>query len=147
MFDCQRALPVQSGLVAWRCRISLTVCCVCFGVCVCVCVLFPPTTQVLEKTFYMENPDEIVPEKFVGCTIDWAAGKDTTGEGHNLSTGQRGGNRGGGEGHRHNAYTLGGGVAGVLPLTVRLCTPARLVPQHNSRPTQLPARQWHPHPC
>jgi hypothetical protein len=36
--------------------------------------------QVLEKTFYMENPDEVVPEKFVGCTIDWAAGKDTTGE-------------------------------------------------------------------
>lgn len=56
--------------------------------------MFPPTTQVLEKTFYMENPDEIVPEKFVGCTIDWAAGKDTTGEGHNLSTGQRGGEQG-----------------------------------------------------
>jgi hypothetical protein len=34
--------------------------------------------QVLEKTFYMENPDEIVPDKFVGCSIDWAAGKDTT---------------------------------------------------------------------
>jgi hypothetical protein len=34
---------------------------------------------VLEKTFYMDNPDEVVPEKFVGCTIDWAAGKDTTG--------------------------------------------------------------------
>lgn len=28
----------------------------------------------------MENPDEVVPDKFVGCTIDWAAGKDTTGE-------------------------------------------------------------------
>lgn len=27
----------------------------------------------------MDNPDEVVPEKFVGCTIDWAAGKDTTG--------------------------------------------------------------------
>lgn len=35
--------------------------------------------QMLEKTFYMENPDEVVPEKFVGCTINWAAGKDTTG--------------------------------------------------------------------
>jgi hypothetical protein len=34
--------------------------------------------QVLEKTFYMENPDEIVPDKFVGCSIDWAAGQDTT---------------------------------------------------------------------
>lgn len=34
--------------------------------------------QVLEKTFYMENPDEIVPDKFVGCTIDWLPGKDTT---------------------------------------------------------------------
>uniref|UniRef100_A0A383V5W6 Nucleosome assembly protein n=1 Tax=Tetradesmus obliquus TaxID=3088 RepID=A0A383V5W6_TETOB len=36
------------------------------------------TNKVLEKTFYMENPDEIVPDKFVGCSIDWAAGKDTT---------------------------------------------------------------------
>lgn len=34
--------------------------------------------QVLEKTFYMENPDEIVPDKFVGCTIDWLPGQDTT---------------------------------------------------------------------
>jgi hypothetical protein len=34
--------------------------------------------QVLEKTFYMEDPDEIVPEKFVGCSIDWLPGKDTT---------------------------------------------------------------------
>lgn len=36
------------------------------------------TNEMLEKTFYMENPDEVVPEKFVGCTINWAAGKDTT---------------------------------------------------------------------
>ena len=43
-------------------------------------LLNPPPSQVLEKTFYMENPDEVVPDKFVGCTIDWAAGKDTTGE-------------------------------------------------------------------
>lgn len=26
----------------------------------------------------MENPDEIVPDKFVGCKIDWLPGKDTT---------------------------------------------------------------------
>lgn len=36
--------------------------------------------QVLEKTFYMDNPDEVVPDKFVGTTIDWAAGKDCTGK-------------------------------------------------------------------
>ncbi|KAF8057726.1 NAP1 [Scenedesmus sp. PABB004] len=37
------------------------------------------TNKVLEKTFYMENPDEIVPDKFIGCTIDWASpGADTT---------------------------------------------------------------------
>jgi hypothetical protein len=44
--------------------------------------------QVLEKTFYMENPDEVVPDKFVGCTIDWAAGKDTTGTRGLLTFGQ-----------------------------------------------------------
>eukprot|EP00879_Flechtneria_rotunda_P006760 GHRR01007104.1.p1 GENE.GHRR01007104.1~~GHRR01007104.1.p1 ORF type:complete len:348 (+),score=127.01 GHRR01007104.1:91-1134(+) len=36
------------------------------------------TNKVLEKTFYMENPDEIVPDRFIGCTIDWQPGKDTT---------------------------------------------------------------------
>lgn len=44
-----------------------------------VCVSALCSLQMLEKTFYMENPDEVVPEKFVGCTINWAAGKDTTG--------------------------------------------------------------------
>jgi hypothetical protein len=39
---------------------------------VCMCV------QVLEKTFYLEDPIEIVPEKFVGTSIEWAPGKDTT---------------------------------------------------------------------
>lgn len=34
--------------------------------------------QVLEKTFYMDDPDEIVPDRFIGCAIDWAPGKDTT---------------------------------------------------------------------
>jgi nucleosome assembly protein 1-like 1 len=26
----------------------------------------------------MDDPDEVVPRKFVGTTIDWAAGKDVT---------------------------------------------------------------------
>eukprot|EP00878_Enallax_costatus_P016212 GHUV01017005.1.p1 GENE.GHUV01017005.1~~GHUV01017005.1.p1 ORF type:complete len:194 (+),score=73.91 GHUV01017005.1:117-698(+) len=34
--------------------------------------------KVLDKTLYMVNPDEIVPDKFVGCNIDWLPGKDTT---------------------------------------------------------------------
>jgi len=34
--------------------------------------------EVLEKTFYLEDPIEIVPEKFVGTTIDWSSGKNTT---------------------------------------------------------------------
>lgn len=113
--------------------VSFLSCVVCF-----VCVSFHPT-QVLEKTFYMENPDEIVPEKFVGCTIDWAAGKDTTGD--PLRTGQ------GGQGRQGGALTqgvyLGRRRGRRALLTVRLCTHD---PQHNSRPTQLPARQ-HPHLC
>jgi hypothetical protein len=44
-----------------------------------MCGCIAASHQVLHKTFYMENPDEVVPDKFVGCTIDWAAGKDTTG--------------------------------------------------------------------
>ena len=36
------------------------------------------SVQVLEKTFYLEDPIEIVPEKFVGTTIDWSPGKNTT---------------------------------------------------------------------
>lgn len=59
--------------------------------------------QVLEKTFYMENPDEVVPEKFVGCTIDWAAGKDTTGE-----TRARGSCAGSGRGRGREVEAMGG---------------------------------------
>ncbi|KAI8466552.1 MAG: nucleosome assembly protein-domain-containing protein [Monoraphidium minutum] len=34
--------------------------------------------KTLEKTFYMEDPDEVVPRKFVGTQIEWQSGKDTT---------------------------------------------------------------------
>jgi Nucleosome assembly protein (NAP) len=36
------------------------------------------SNATLSKTFYMEDPDEIVPDRFEGCDIDWAPGKDTT---------------------------------------------------------------------
>lgn len=42
------------------------------------CVLCYVSLQVLEKTFYMANPDEIIPDKFVGCNIEWLSGMDTT---------------------------------------------------------------------
>jgi hypothetical protein len=38
----------------------------------------PPLPKTLEKTFYMEDPDEVVPRKFVGSAIAWEQGKDTT---------------------------------------------------------------------
>lgn len=54
------------------------------------------TNEVLTKTFYMEDPDEIVPDRFVGCDIDWAPGKDTTVQQVKKRVG--GGKKGGGGG-------------------------------------------------
>lgn len=36
------------------------------------------TDKVLEKTYVMEDMEQLIPKRFTGCTISWAPGKDTT---------------------------------------------------------------------
>ncbi len=41
-------------------------------------ILLPLLRQTLEKTFYIDDPKDLVPRSFEGTPIDWAKGKDTT---------------------------------------------------------------------
>jgi hypothetical protein len=69
------AVPVEPGLVlTWPCSMPCVLLFYCFPISrfPAPMVAYSPIshfTQTLEKTFYMEDPDEVVPRKFVGTQV------------------------------------------------------------------------------
>ena len=62
--------------------------------------------KTLTKTFYMDDAAELVPRKFVGSKIEWAAGKDTTVAVVKRRVKKDGGKKGGGGGGGAPAATV-----------------------------------------